>query len=644
MLTDYGPILFGGAIRPIAVDWFEKGELDIIVGGCKGEVVLYERIGGTAQKPVFAEPAVIGKIPSYISLPLVFDWNRDGIKDMLVAGRDTIMYLLKNVGTNRKPELEFAGPFRDENGLVFSVQHYEMDDEGGYIDERFFNHLSPAVCDWYGDGGDDLLVGDSSGCIWILEDVSQGKDKPLYIGEKYRKPERRRKGNEISPFIKEHGEYFSRPLKKLNYADGKEIKNEGIGIAVCDWDGDGDIDLLVLCTEIFEKKENRKIEFIENTGTDKNGNPQLVNRGTILADSHPVERLAVNSGFCVCDWDRNGYLDLLACKEGWSELFYYKNIRNTIGIPELACRGCFCESNTGMHAGYVSTSVDWNGNGLPDLLEGSWEGYVDIRENIGSLQKPLFKLKSAHLCNEKGPIRVYGETDPDQRENGGVSRPVLVDWNNDGILDLLVGSDTGHIYYYQGISRKGEKIPDKFHSTGPLKDNTGKVIKVHNRAAPVVIDTNGNGRLDLLVAGATYQMGFETEPDIGGDIQVFENTGSDRNGNPILAPGRIFEVDGKPFKFDTNVHCIMHKGDIDGDGKEEIVFFTKKHGARVIRNTGTTDKPRWHFAEELPGGSAFGGLADITGNGLPDAVFGGGEYGMGMYRLNLSSYHKRSRT
>jgi hypothetical protein len=199
--TDYGPILFGGAIRPIATDWFEKGKLDIIVGGCKGEVVLYERTGGTAEKPVFAEPVVIGKIPSYISWPLVFDWNRDGIKDLLVAGQNTIMYLLKNVGTNRKPELEFAGPLRDENGLVFSIQYDEMDDQGGYTDERFFNPLSPVVCDWYGDGGDDLLVGDSSG-IWILEDVSQGKDKPRYSGEKYRKAERRRKGKEISPLLK----------------------------------------------------------------------------------------------------------------------------------------------------------------------------------------------------------------------------------------------------------------------------------------------------------------------------------------------------------------------------------------------------------------------------------------------------------
>jgi hypothetical protein len=205
------------------------------------------------------------------------------------------------------------------------------------------------------------------------------------------------------------------------------------------------------------------------------------------------------------------------------------------------------------------------------------------------------------------------------------------------VLDLLVGADTGHIYYYQGISPKGGRIPAKFHSMGPLKDKTGKVIKVHNRAAPVVIDTNGNGRLDLLVAGGTYQMGFETDPDIGADIQVFENTGPDRDGNPILAPSRIFEVDGKPFAFDTNLHTELHSGDVDGDGKAEIVFFTRCHEPRVIRNTGTTDRPRWQLAEELPGGTTFGGLADITGNGLPDAVFGGGEYGMGMYRLNSGS-------
>ena len=36
-----------------------------------------------------------------------------------------------------------------------------------------------------------------------------------------------------------------------------------------------------------------------------------------------------------------------------------------------------------------------------------------------------------------------------------------------------------------------------------------------------------------------FPIPFETDPEIGADIQVFENTDSDRDGNPILAPGRI---------------------------------------------------------------------------------------------------------
>ena len=164
------------------------------------------------------------------------------------------------------------------------------------------------------------------------------------------------------------------------------------------------------------------------------------------------------------------------------------------------------------------------------------------------------------------------------------------------------------------------------------------MIKVHNRASPICIDINGNGRLDLLVGGASYQEGVRTDPHIGGDIQIFENIGIDTNGDPILAPGSIFEVDGKPFVFDINLNCVLQKGDIDRDGKEEIVVWVGSgggFGTRVIRNVGTVDKPRWSLAEEIEG-AVLRGLADVNGDGWPDAVFGGGSRGRTVYRLNIN--------
>ena len=639
-LASYGKINFGGCIAPIAVDWFEKGKWDIIVGCYGGTICLFERIGGTSEKPVFAEPVVIASIPSIVAHPIIFDWNRDGTKDMLAAGNNTMIYLLENVGTDKEPKLELAGPLKDTDGLVFSIEYHhpdhEMSDLGEYTDIRFFDELSPTVCDWYDDGGDDLLIGDGSGVVWIMEDISQGIGMPRYEGEKYRKT-----AAEPSAFIEEYGEYFSKPTKILCYADGSEIR-EGWTVTsdvrvhgatsrpvVCDWDGDGDLDLLMASGEV-----EGRILFIENTGLDEQGSPRLVNRGPITSDNGVIE-VEFHNHFLVDDWNDDGFRDLIVSTN--NHLIYYENKRKERGIPELAYRGPFCAPDVRLNVGIVRGSVDWNGNGLPDLLEGDSLGFVSIRENTGSLENPRFANEAIHLCDENGPVRVYGECDPNKRREGGLSRPDLVDWNNDGVLDLIVGADTGHVYYYQGIAEPGKRIPKHFRSKGQLKDSTGKVIKVHNRASPICYDINGNGRLDLLVGGASYQEGVRTDPHVGGDIQVFENTGMDENGDPILAPGYILEVDGKPFVFDINRNCVLQKGDIDRDGIEEIVVWVGSGGGlgtRVIRNAGSATEPRWTLAEEIEG-TVLRGLTDVNGDGWPDAVFGGGSRGQSVYRPNI---------
>jgi len=73
--------------------------------------------------------------------------------------------------------------------------------------------------------------------------------------------------------------------------------------------------------------------------------------------------------------------------------------------------------------------------------------------------------------------------------------PQIADWNEDGLIDLLVGDTNGKITLYINNGTKGN--PD-LTSKGYIKAS-GSSIDVGNRASPVVVDWDNDGKKDLVV-------------------------------------------------------------------------------------------------------------------------------------------------
>jgi hypothetical protein len=72
--------------------------------------------------------------------------------------------------------------------------------------------------------------------------------------------------------------------------------------------------------------------------------------------------------------------------------------------------------------------VDWDGDGKPDLLCGTEGPEVCFFRNIGTRQAPKLANGVRLALNGDGFSRGYR------------CRIDVVDWNNDGKLDLLVGN------------------------------------------------------------------------------------------------------------------------------------------------------------------------------------------------------------
>ena len=127
-----------GAV-PFVVDWNNDAKNDLVVGTAGGSLLLLLNVG-SATAPAFDAATYLssGAYPINAgadAVPLVFDADTDGDKDLLVGISDGSVLLYTNVGTDALPEL---------GGAVLYVQ---VDDAA-----------APFVADLDGDGVDELLV------------------------------------------------------------------------------------------------------------------------------------------------------------------------------------------------------------------------------------------------------------------------------------------------------------------------------------------------------------------------------------------------------------------------------------------------------------------------------------------------------
>lgn len=273
---------------------------------------------------------------------------------------------------------------------------------------------------------------------------------------------------------------------------------EGAHPAFFDYNQDGLLDIIIGNYGYFQSGDfSSSLALYENTGTIDTPAFKLITRDYAGLASYNF--ININPAFY--DMDNDGSIDMII-GEQTGALHYFRNTAAPESTANFILQSAFYK---GIDVGIASSPcvIDITNDGLPDLIIGEQNGNLNYYENTGTLGAPDYTLVS----------EFWG--DVDVRSPGlltGHSTPFLYK-DNDDIWKLMVGSESGTIYYYQPT--------EDWSGSFTLLTNSFSNIDDGEFSDAVFQDTNNDNIPELLTGnyrGGISLYGEETTVDAIEDL------------------------------------------------------------------------------------------------------------------------------
>lgn len=265
---------------------------------------------------------------------------------------------------------------------------------------------------------------------------------------------------------------------------------------------------------------------------------------------------------------------LIACGEGALYFYRFTGGFTDAGAPVFAPPVSVLQEQADLYAGTLPspTTVDWNGDGVLDILAGNSEGFVLFFENRGSNDEPKF-LPATRVQAGGRDIHVQagysGSLQGLQEARWGYLSPNVVDWNGDSLPDIITGDITGDylIYLNRGTPKQPKLDPahpiycDGIDLHGMWRCRPA-VAKIGTRMGIVMVDGDDHFHL--------YWRMDDHNVEDGGKLLL-------EDGKPIGASGGVGGMSGR---------CKLDLFDWDQDGQLDLVIGTNRVNSIPDRETG----------------------------------------------------------
>lgn len=257
--------------------------------------------------------------------------------------------------------------------------------------------------------------------------------------------------------------------------------------------------------------------------------------------------------------------------------------------------------------------VDVDNDGLKDLIT------TTVSPNKVEDKNAVWRYKN--VGTNSNPVFTFQENDflqGEMLEVGTGARPILFDFNGDGLEDLFVantssyinatGNHTSTLYLFENVGTAStpefEFVTDDYESLSQ--------IGLPNSLHPAFGDLDNDGDKDMLIG------------DQNGNLHYFQNISTGAVADFVLASANYQDADANVI--DVNNHATPFLEDMDRDGDLDLLIGNQEGYIVYYQNRGDATSPSFELASSQWGGVEVLDGTSFYGYAVPWVNEENGEY------------------